>query len=206
MTRDKKKTLTNGNVRKQRAIVPRKTLKVLREFNSECLTSAISAARLMIQPYLSDSGLEIQIRERKVYLSPDSPPEVKHAATFLGIVQLSDPILKGENIEEITEVAFFIGLSAIPVLHTCGVGKPLSESIATFIKDQEARRRGGKAKAKWTPEVEQTARRTFNDIKRGQKISDEAAIRRTMAKLQQEGYAIGRTTLRENLVKRNSKG
>lgn len=72
----------------------------------------------------------------------------------------------------------------------------LNETVARLT---EHRVKGGKATAKWTPEVEQLARSIFADVKR-QNVSNDAAYRRTVARLKaSHGISISRSTLQRGL-------
>ncbi len=75
--------------------------------------------------------------------------------------------------------------------------------VEPFVKSEKARRegarKGGKETRKWTPEIEEIARKIFAHEKRGN-VSDDAAYRRTAAKLKAEyGVSLSKGTIRRHL-------
>jgi hypothetical protein len=174
--REGKKVSKDDRAKKSGKVLARESFDRIKDFNAATMLDALRAAQLMVAPYMADSGLEIHLRGKVFYLSPEAAKPSALAAMFINIVDLSEVVFKHGDMEEQIEVAMAIGILSIPILHSCGTGKTLAEMIDTFLKDLEVRRRGGMVKTKWTPEVEQLARGIFATLKRGVKISNDKGI------------------------------
>ncbi len=125
----------------------------------------------------------------------DLEPTIVDALAALELLQPVKKCLAGDA-DRLYRAAFELGrlCERIQV-------RPFESLVITAKLRLAASAKGGKATAKWNKDVERMARKIFSELK-VEKVSDDAAYRRTAARLKAEhGVSLSKDTLKRQLSK-----
>ena len=193
--------------------------KEIKETNEKILSAASKCALECVTPHIviakpgsNEGHYRLETKGTIVCVSEDAPEVALQAAQFLMARAMLDAAIKEGDIPIIREIAIYLGVSAVDTMLESRSGVRMHYLLTKHTASKRSSSKGGSRKPAWE-RVADFAPELFEKFKRGEAVSDHAALLRTRAELGQlqkqdkfKGKVPGLTCLRDHLLKKPSSG